>query len=341
MLSKMSVSNLSVNKSSKEPPDLVKNCQGGCGGKGDSSRKSSDINCSGLRDQPCLHGAQHVPKNASPLSTCNLFMSINIMVTARGFCYTAIPNKCSLVLMISCSFNFAARHQAGQEPSAFPSMHFSITNCWPGKNKLESLPETSLALRSVCTQTPEEILPTQIVEGLTKRHHPLEAVGGGQQGPFSWGSSFHSSPAQVVHTELLNQFIPAPCPTSHCINPSPVQWALGPQRALCCPSLPQGDHSPVLGLATSQNWRVLRGRPHISECWVQHTQQAQHLHTLHPWCWNKTPCTFDRNKNSKLVPRAQYCSCSLRTSLKVWALQVINIIYLKKSLLLHIQYTLT
>lgn len=68
-----------------------------------------------------------------------------------------------------------------------------------------------------------------------------------------------STPA--LPTTLLHKLIPAPCPTSHCINPSALQWALGPQRALCCPPLPQGDHSPVLGLATSQNWRVLWGRP--------------------------------------------------------------------------------
>lgn len=57
ILSKKSFSNSSMNKSSKELPDLVKNCQGGCGWNGDSSRKSPDTNCLGLRDQPCLHGA--------------------------------------------------------------------------------------------------------------------------------------------------------------------------------------------------------------------------------------------------------------------------------------------
>lgn len=261
------------------------------------------------------------------------------MVTARGFCYTAIPNKCISVLMISCSFNFTARHQAGQEPSVFPSIHFAITNCWPGNNKLESLCETSLALRSVCTQTHEEILHTQIVGGFTKRHHPLEAMGGGQHSPFSWGSSFHSSLAhQVAHTKLLQKLMPAPCPTSHCINPSPAQWALGPQRALCCAPLAPGDHSSVLGLAASQNWRVLWAKPHISECWVQHIHQAQHLQTLHLWCWNKTACTFDRNKNSKLIPTAQYYSCFLRNSPKVWALQVINVLFTLRN---HITITYT
>lgn len=135
----------------------------------------------------------------------------------------------------------------------------------------------------------------------------------------------------ALPTELLHKLMPAPCPTNHCINPSPVQWALGPQRGLCSPPLPQSDHSPVPGLATSQNWRVLWGRPNIFDCWVQHIHQAEPLCTSHPWCWNKTPCTFERNKNSKLIPRTRYYSCSLRNSLQVCALQVINVLFTQRN----------
>lgn len=203
------------------------------------------------------------------------------MVTARGFCYSAIPNKCSLLLMISCSLNFAARHQAGQEPSAFPCMHSALTNCWPGNNKLESFRETSLALRYVCTQTHEEIPHTQVVGGFAKRHHPLETMAGSQYGPFSWGSSFHSSSAHQAATQAH----PSSCPTSHCIKPSPVQRALGPE-SLCCPPLPQGHHSPVLGLPTSQNWGVQT--PRVRVLGPAHTPGTAPVH-IAPLIWNKTP----------------------------------------------------
>lgn len=224
--------------------------------------------------------------------------------------------------MISCSLNFAARHQADQEPSAFPCTHFALTNRWPGNNKLESFRETRLALRHVCTQTHEEIPHTQIVGGLAKSHHPLEAAGGGQQGPFSWDLLPLQPCSPCCYT--------APCPTSHRVNPSPVQWALGPQRALCCPPLPQGDHSPVPGLATSQNWRVLWGRPPCqstgSSTYARHSTCAHHIpgaETKHP----APPCTFDRNQKNKLIPRTQYYSCSLRNCPKVCALQVINVLF--------------
>lgn len=117
-----------------------------------------------------------------------------------------------------------------------------------------------------CTYIPH----TQIAGGLAKRLHPLEATGGV---PSPGGPP--STPA--LPTKLLHKLIPAPCRTSHCINPCPVQWAVGPQRALCCPPLPQGDHLPAAG-NQSKLKSALGQTPHIRVLGPAHTPGTETVH---------------------------------------------------------------